>query len=146
MSRAASLTPEFVEFVPNEQMLGVLYVSMQYCTAVHKCACGCGKKVVTPISPTGWKLVFDGETVSLSPSIGNWAFPCKSHYWVERNRIRWAPKWAPEQVAAGRAQERLDKQRYYGQPAAAATVQRDGAPTSRKAGLWEAILKGLGLT
>ncbi|MFC4855982.1 DUF6527 family protein [Actinophytocola glycyrrhizae] len=29
---------------------------------------------------------FNGETVSLSPSIGNWSFPCRSHYYsLERS-------------------------------------------------------------
>jgi hypothetical protein len=52
-----------------------------------KCACGCGKEVVTPLSATDWKLIFDGKTVSLDPSIGNWGFPCRSHYWVRNNRM-----------------------------------------------------------
>jgi hypothetical protein len=42
--------------------------------------CGCGKKVVLPLHPTHGKLTYDGETVSLSPSVGNWSFPCESHY------------------------------------------------------------------
>ena len=67
---------------------GKIYVSIAYATAVHKCACGCGKEVVTPLSPTDWKLIFDGKTVSLDPSIGNWGFPCRSHYWVRNNRAR----------------------------------------------------------
>ena len=53
-------------------------MSIPYATAVHLCACGCGNKVVTPFSPAEWQLTYDGDTVSLSPSIGNWQFPCKS--------------------------------------------------------------------
>ena len=51
---------EFIEFIPSELEEGVLYVSVQYATAVHKCACGCNNKVVTPISPVDWQLLFDG--------------------------------------------------------------------------------------
>ena len=70
--RRTSIDHEFVEFIPSELQEAVLYVSIPYATAVHQCACGCGNKVVTPISPVDWQLLFDGETVSLTPSIGNW--------------------------------------------------------------------------
>ena len=90
MMRVAKVTPEFVEFAPPELKEGVLYVSMIYGSAVHRCCCGCGEKVVTPFSPTDWKLTFDGDSVSLYPSIGNWSFRCRLHYWIERNTIKWA--------------------------------------------------------
>lgn len=51
---------------------------------------------MTPLTPADWKLTFDGETVSLYPSIGNWNFPCRSHYWLTKNRIEWAPGWEQE--------------------------------------------------
>lgn len=72
---------------------GIIYISIEYCTAIHKCVCGCKNEVVTPLSPMGWKLTFDGESISLSPSIGNWNFECKSHYWIIKNEIRFAKKW-----------------------------------------------------
>jgi hypothetical protein len=40
----------------------------------------------SPLSPTDWKLTFDGVSVSLHPSDGNWSFPCRSHYRIEYNR------------------------------------------------------------
>jgi hypothetical protein len=104
---------EFVEFIPSELEEGILYVSVQYATAVHKCACGCGNKVVTPISPAEWQLLFDGESVSLMPSIGNWQFPCRSHYWIKSNKVRWAEAWTPEQIVAGRQRESRDYERYF---------------------------------
>lgn len=73
----------FVDLMPAEREEGVVYVSMKYSTAVHNCLCGCGMKVVTPIRPDKWTLTYDGEAISLSPSIGNWSFPCKSHYWIK---------------------------------------------------------------
>ena len=84
---------KFVEFIPEQIEEGVLYISIEYCTVVHKCICGCGNEVVTPLSPTGWELTFNGKTVSLSPSIGNWNFECKSHYFITRNNIRYARRW-----------------------------------------------------
>lgn len=123
MSTTGTLTPEFVEFMPNELQEGVLYVSMAYSTAIHRCCCGCGQKVVTPFSPTDWKLTFDGEAVSLAPSIGNWSFPCQSHYWIERNAVKWAPRWSKEKIAAGRTNDKTAKDRYFGTspPASVAT-------------------------
>ncbi|HEX8668886.1 MAG TPA: DUF6527 family protein [Allosphingosinicella sp.] len=100
---------EFVNTIPHELQDGVLYISTTYATAVHRCACGCGHEVVTPLSPTDWSMVFDGETISLAPSIGNWSFPCQSHYWIERNRIAWAPKWSRRQVEDGRSRDRRRK-------------------------------------
>ena len=84
-----SLIPEFVEYIPTDLKPGVLYISMKYATAVHLCACGCGEKVVTPISRSDWKLLFDGETITLRPSIGNFEYKCRSHYFITENRIEW---------------------------------------------------------
>lgn len=110
------LTHTFVEFIPEVLREGVLYVSVAYGTAVHKCCCGCGRRVVTPITPTDWKLTFDGKSVSLYPSIGNWAFPCQAHYWITNNRVRWAPRWTRDEIAAGHEHDRVLKDRYYGVP------------------------------
>jgi hypothetical protein len=88
--KTKTLTPRFVESIPDVIDDGVLYVSMGFASAMHRCACGCGEEVVTPLSPTGWQLYFDGENVSLKPSIGNWGFRCRSHYWIRAGKIRWS--------------------------------------------------------
>jgi hypothetical protein len=75
--------------MPEEIQDGKIYISIKYATAIHKCCCGCGNEVVTPLSPEDWKLIFDGVNVSLFPSIGNWGFKCKSHYLLRANRIIW---------------------------------------------------------
>ena len=107
------LEPRFGEFLPEDIEEGVLYVSMHYAIAEHRCCCGCGEKVVTPLSPTDWSLTFDGKAVSLRPSIGNWNFPCQSHYWIRENEVVWAPRWTREQIAAGRTRDRRRKEAYY---------------------------------
>ncbi len=103
----------FVEIIPDAVEDGVLYISLKYCTAIHKCVCGCGNEVVTPISPTDWKLIFDGKTVSLSPSIGNWSFNCQSHYWIKRNEIVYAREWDKEEIQFGRTNDEKRKAKYY---------------------------------
>ncbi len=113
VSRVELLVHEFVEYVPDEIVDGVLYVSIQYATVVHRCCCGCGKEVVTPLTPTDWRLTFDGETVSLYPSIGNWNFSCQSHYWIRRNRVSWAERWSSERITAGRMRDRALKLEQY---------------------------------
>ena len=87
---------EFVRYIPNHLVYGVIYVSVEFCTANHLCCCGCGLEVVTPLAPESWRLIYNGETVSLHPSIGNWQFPCKSHYWIIDNEIVWVEDWFPE--------------------------------------------------
>ncbi|MGH7913588.1 MAG: DUF6527 family protein [Candidatus Binataceae bacterium] len=115
MSACASLEPQFVEFLPEKLDEGVLYISIPYATTAHLCACGCREEVVAPLSPTDWRLTFDGETVSLEPSIGNWSFACQSHYWIEGNRVDWAPRWSKEKIARGREHDRLRKRGHSGE-------------------------------
>ena len=78
---------KFIEHIPENLENGIIYISIEHCVVIHKCACGCGKEVVTPISRNGWQLSFDGETVTLNPSIGNWNLKCKSHYFIRDNTI-----------------------------------------------------------
>jgi|SRR6478735_12758351 len=118
--KVGSYAPVFVEFIPRELAAGELYISIPYATATHLCACGCGERVVTPLTPSDWKLIFDGERVSLSPSIGNWSFSCQSHYWIRENEVEWAPSWSRERIALGRRRDRQAKNASY---AAASTVE-----------------------
>lgn len=107
------LQHRFVELVPDVLEEGVLYISVEYCSAIHKCVCGCGNEVVTPLSPTDWKLIFDGKTVSLYPSIGNWNFQCKSHYWIENNLVKYARRWRDWEIEEGRRKDLRLKENYY---------------------------------
>lgn len=104
---------EFVEHIPGRLEDDTLYVSLRFATAVHKCCCGCGNEVVTPLSPTDWSITFDGVSISLDPSIGSWSLPCQSHYWIERNVVKWAPRWSKERIRAGRAADKRAKDKYY---------------------------------
>lgn len=110
---------KFVEFIPEVLEDGVLYITLEYATALHKCVCGCGNEVVTPLSPKDWKLIFNGKAVSLYPSIGNWRFPCRSHYWIENNQIIDANRWPfttmiPEKKKAETPVEKKDRDKVKG--------------------------------
>jgi len=111
MKQGIPLKHEFVEFIPAELQERTLYISIRFATVSHLCPCGCKNKAVTPLKPTDWKLIFDGKTVSLHPSVGNWSFPCRSHYWVKNNRIQWAEDRPKERIDAGRASDRHAKDR-----------------------------------
>jgi hypothetical protein len=111
MTRLTQIRPEFVTFAPDVLEPGVVYASMEYATLLHACCCGCGNKVVTPLAPGRWHLTFDGEAISLNYSIGNWSFPCQSHYWIERNEVVWGPRFSAAAIAFVRATERRDKRR-----------------------------------
>lgn len=110
-----TISYKFVTHAPRELEEDTLYISIEYKSALHKCFCGCGKEVVTPLSPAGWKLTFDGVSVSLYPSIGNWALPCKSHYWITENEVLIAPKWSERQIDAVRKQDKKDIEKYFDQ-------------------------------
>ena len=112
MTKAERFGHEFVQRVPERLEQVVLYISIPYATAVHLCACGYRREVVTPLAPTDWEMTFDGETVSLSPSIGNWSFECQSHYWIRRGRVRWARWMSREEIERARARDRRRKDYY----------------------------------
>lgn len=135
------LKHQFVTAAPEKPEDGILYVSIPYRTALHKCCCGCGHEVVTPLSPTDWKLTFDGVSISLHPSIGNWSLPCRSHYWIDRGKIEWAGQWSDEQIAAGRANDMRSKDRYYGTTAANKPPQPIAAIAPQKKGFWHQVSK-----
>ncbi len=112
MSRPAAIRPEFVEYVPKQLDEGVLYISIPFSTTVHKCGCGCGSKITLPINAAKWRFLWDGSSISLWPSVGNWSYPCKSHYWIEQNCIEWAPAWSKERIEANRARDQSARARY----------------------------------
>lgn len=106
--KTGALSPEFVDFIPEQLRDGILYVSRRYRTASHLCCCGCKREVVTPLNPAKWKLTEHPDgSVSLSPSVGNWGFPCRSHYWVSKNRVHWAADFSDDQIAAVVQRDRL---------------------------------------
>jgi len=93
--KKVEVTPEYVEFIPKEMVQGIIYISLEYNTAIHLCLCGCKNQVVTPLNHisiitgsrimSGWDFYNNNGKVSLSPSIGNYSFDCKSHYILTNN-------------------------------------------------------------
>lgn len=107
------IKPVFVETIPNELEEGKLYIALKYRTVTHKCACGCGVEINTPLHPTGWAVTYDGLRISLWPSVGNWSEKCQSHYWIEKNQIYWARPWTRKEVVKGRKERVNEIQEYH---------------------------------
>jgi hypothetical protein len=104
---------ERVEMMPAQLEPGVLYYSERFKTAAHLCACGCGMKVRTPVKPTFWQLWEDRAGPSMEPSIGNWQYPCRSHYYIVNGAIDWSSPWSEHEVLEGRAAEQRRTEAYY---------------------------------
>jgi len=138
MANPMKLRHEFVDYIPNQLDESILYVSTRFGTVVHRCACGCGEEVVTPLGPAEWRLTYDGRTISLEPSIGNWSFPCRSHYWIDEGSVRWARSFSEDEVALVRQDARGRRAAYYemkqGEPSRG-LQGRDPEP-----GFWKSIL------
>jgi Family of unknown function (DUF6527) len=111
--RVQYLRPEYVEYIPRDMVDGTLYISKKFKTASHRCCCGCGTKIVTPLRETEYALTERGGQVSLRPSIGNWNHPCQSHYWVRDNQIVWAGRMSRRAIRRGRAYDDDLKRAYF---------------------------------
>lgn len=144
--RHSHLEHEFVERLPEQLAPGILYVSMAYGTVAHRCCCGCGEEVVTPLGPTDWRMVYDGDSVSLLPSIGNWSLPCRSHYVIDRGRVIEAGTWTEEQVAEERARDRAAKAQFYGRKAVSSPAQPTVQPPTSvplQTGFWRRMWRAI---
>ena len=108
------LQHKFVKTLPENLEEGMLYISIKYRVSSHLCCCGCGEKVIIIFSPTDWVLIFDGPTISIEPSVGNWSFSCRSHYCITKNNVIRAAQWSQEQINRNRKQDIKNKERYYG--------------------------------
>lgn len=104
---------QHVEYMPKDLETGILYVSKRFQVVAHLCACGCGEKVVTPLGPTEWSLTEKGDKATLYPSIGNWQFPCRSHYWIRNSKVLWSYQWTDDEIELGRKKEEERRETYY---------------------------------
>lgn len=89
--RITEIKPEYVDNVPalSGMKEGVLYINKNDKWTLHLCPCGCGKPVMLPIGDYAWTLTERDKGVTMRPSVGNFDFPCKSHYYITVNKIEW---------------------------------------------------------
>lgn len=127
-----AIKPAFVEFIPEQLEEGIIYISKRFRTASHKCCCGCGEEVVTPLTPAGWAVAINGYTVSLSPSIGNWDFTCRSHYLIIDNQVIWASALSQQQIKLVKSRDKADIEAY---------VTSINLQKERQSSLWNMLVK-----
>jgi len=99
--------------MPDKFEQGILYVSAEFQTAGHLCACGCGNKVWTPIKPAEWSFTIDTKGPSLKPSIGNGQLNCKSHYIIRNGKILWLNPITDEDTEFDLAAANFRRKKYY---------------------------------
>lgn len=139
------LSHRFETSFPDRLEPGILYISLKYDTTAHLCACGCGNPVLLPLHPTGWRFTYDGTDVSLSPSVGNWSFPCRSHYWIDHGHVRWSSTWTDAQVQAGRECAVRERTGKVGQVAAADVPSAASSWQTRALNAWRGLARRLGV-
>jgi hypothetical protein len=99
LGKSLGLHPIYQNEIPSDLEEGKLYISRNYHTAVHLCACGCKGKVITPLISGFWNIIentymegmLEKINVSLKPSIGNWSGqnPYHAHYFITNNKINY---------------------------------------------------------
>lgn len=118
---------QFVESFPTPMEPGVLYISTPYSTAGHICPCGCGREVVTKLSPARYQVIFDGQ-VSLKPSVAATGLPCNSHYFITRGEVDWHGKLSTGGAARVQAADRR-----------AVEIYRSSVPERARVSWWVAL-------
>lgn len=91
MPRFTAIKNVHVDLMPDILEEGILYISSKYLCSKHKCFCGCGEVVVLDL--TRW-LHLKADTmsyapVSVTPSVGSFNLPCKSHYFITYDTVEW---------------------------------------------------------
>lgn len=84
--KKVEIIPVYCEYIPEKLEQNTIYISESHKCAIHLCLCGCGGRTVTPLYLNQWTLIKESNgKVSLTPSIANSCFDCKSHYIITKN-------------------------------------------------------------
>ena len=137
MLKIRHIRPEYVAHLPEDLAEGVLYVCDEFKLAAHRCCCGCGEEVITPLKEAQWSVIRRDSEVSLWPSVGNWNFACRSHYWIRANQVFDAPSMTAAEIQRVRQRDRRDKDLYIRQ------MNDEGQQQGRSKRGWMGIAQGL---
>lgn len=106
------LIPRYVPNLPEQLEEGIFYICEEFDATAHKCCCGCGEDVYNKLGAAKWRLIKEfGGTVSLYPSVGNWNYACRSHYWIESNHVIDAGPMSNLAIKAVQERDRRDRDR-----------------------------------
>jgi hypothetical protein len=105
------LEPRYLIQFPERLEEGILYISDEFSLTVHKCCCGCGEDVFLKLGPEKRHLTKEADgAVSLSPSVGNWKYACRSHYWVSSNDVLEAGPMSSGMIKRVQERDRQERQ------------------------------------
>ncbi len=135
--RIRHIRPEYVAHLPEDLAEGVLYVCDEFKLAAHRCCCGCGEEVVTPLNEAQWSVIRRGSEVSLWPSVGNWNYACRSHYWIRSNRVFDAAPMTAADIQRVNRRDRRDKDLYIRQ------LNHEVQQQGRSKRGWKGVARGL---
>ena len=142
MKQALAFKHEFVEFIPERAAREDDLRLDRICDGVAHVRLRLRKQGghAAEARRTG-SSSFDGKTVSLHPSIGNWGFPCRSHYWIRNNKVQWAEQWSQDRIEAGRAYDRRAKEEYFNAAEGAPQISSSKPETTpaRKDAWWKKL-------
>lgn len=114
------LKPHYLTQFPEQLQEGILYISEEFSLTAHKCCCGCQEDVVLKLGPAKWHLTKEPDSsVSLYPSVGNWKYACRSHYWIENNEVLDAGPMSAGTIKRVQRRDRVERQQYLEQYASA---------------------------
>lgn len=46
-------------------------------------------------------MTYDGQSITLRPSIGNYSIPCQSHYYITENKVEWLESYLQNNTKNG---------------------------------------------
>ena len=127
---------KFIDIIPIEIENNVLYISLKYNVTKHLCPCGCGSEIVATLSPVRYQLYYDGKTVSLTPSFGNWLHECKSHYLIKKDKVVWANPMSKNKMEAVIKKDKKEIKEYINKK----KTKNLSEPVSKKKSLFERII------
>ena len=81
---------ESVERIPREMADSVVYHTEEFELAGLLCACGCGHRV-TLLVPDSHQVWNEGGYATVSPSVGVFDAPCKSHFFIRCGNVKMLP-------------------------------------------------------
>ena len=84
---------------------------------------------------------------ALFPTIGNWSVPCRSHYWIERSRVRWSHAMSTFEIDRVRQRDRAAVE-YQARPSMRAQTPAITPPTQQSrptTSFWQRLRRFLGI-
>lgn len=87
-----------VERIPAQMQEGVVYHTEEFELAGLLCACGCGHRI-TLLVPDSHQVLNVGGYATITPSVGVFDAPCKSHFIISAGDVSWLPAFTGAQAA-----------------------------------------------